>query len=116
MPLQRFPQDDPSLRSRAGGRNKAATAWALLFSAVLLGGVFATDLPQGLAYVSDDGGGLYVNNTWNVGTLANGASATLRGNTTVDLGQIKLPQAPKKLAVAALKDVLAVSVENQKGK
>jgi Carboxypeptidase regulatory-like domain/Peptidase family M1 domain len=43
-------------------------------------------------------------------------SATLRGNTTVDLGQIKLPQAPKKLAVAALKDVLAVSVENQKGK
>ncbi|HEX6183367.1 MAG TPA: carboxypeptidase regulatory-like domain-containing protein [Pyrinomonadaceae bacterium] len=43
-------------------------------------------------------------------------SATLRGNTTVELGQIKLPQAPKKLAVAALKDVLAVSVENQKGK
>jgi aminopeptidase N len=43
-------------------------------------------------------------------------SARLRGNTTVDLGQIKLPQAPKKLALAALKDVLAVSVENQKGK
>jgi hypothetical protein len=43
-------------------------------------------------------------------------SATLRGNTTVDLGQIKLPQQPKKLAVAALKDVLAVNVENQKGK
>ena len=43
-------------------------------------------------------------------------SATLRGNTTVDLGQIKLPQQPKKLAVAALKDVLAVSIENQKGK
>jgi len=43
-------------------------------------------------------------------------SATLRGNTTVDLGQIKLPQQPKKLAIAALKDVLAVNVENQKGK
>ena len=41
-------------------------------------------------------------------------SAKLRGNTTVELGQIKLPQTPKKLAVAALKDVLAVSVENQK--
>ncbi|HEX8353882.1 MAG TPA: carboxypeptidase regulatory-like domain-containing protein [Pyrinomonadaceae bacterium] len=43
-------------------------------------------------------------------------SARLRGNTTVDLGQIKLPHAPKRLAAAALKDVLAVSVENQKDK
>ena len=43
-------------------------------------------------------------------------SATLRGNTSVDLGPIKLPQPPKKAALAALKDVLAVSVENAKGK
>ena len=43
-------------------------------------------------------------------------AATVRGNTSVELGKIKMPQPPKKLAVGALKDVLAVSVENQKVK
>jgi hypothetical protein len=33
----------------AGRRNKAAIAWSLLFSAVLLGGVFASDLPEAAA-------------------------------------------------------------------
>jgi hypothetical protein len=42
------------------------------------------------------------------------ASARLRGNATLDLGEIKLPQPPKRLALAANKDVLAVSVETQK--
>ena len=41
-------------------------------------------------------------------------SATIKGNSTVELGQIKLPEAPKRAAVAALKDVLALSVENDK--
>jgi hypothetical protein len=41
-------------------------------------------------------------------------AATIRGNATVELGQIKLPQPPKRAAVAALKDVLALSVENDK--
>ena len=40
--------------------------------------------------------------------------ATVKGNTTVDLGQIKLPQAPKRAAVCALKDVLALDVDNSK--
>src|SRR2546423_10742589 len=40
--------------------------------------------------------------------------ATIKGNSTVELGQIKLPEAPKRAAVAALKDVLALSVENAK--
>lgn len=44
------------------------------------------------------------------------ASARLRGNATLDLGEIKLPAPPKKLALAANKDVLAVSVETQKTK
>ncbi|PYS99680.1 MAG: hypothetical protein DMF65_09375, partial [Acidobacteria bacterium] len=41
-------------------------------------------------------------------------SATIKGYSTVELGQIKLPEAPKRAAVAALKDVLALSVENDK--
>jgi len=41
-------------------------------------------LPPGLTYVSDDGGGAYVAPNWNVGTLAAGASATLRIVASVD--------------------------------
>jgi hypothetical protein len=40
--------------------------------------------------------------------------ATVTGNTTLDLGRIKLPQAPKRAAACALKDVLATSVETGK--
>ncbi|WP_332823865.1 DUF4864 domain-containing protein [Ramlibacter sp.] len=50
MPHQPFPQ--PFIRSphqRGHRRSKAATAWSLLFTAVLLGGVFASDLPQAAA-------------------------------------------------------------------
>ena len=38
--------------------------------------------------------------------------AMLKGNTTVELGTIELPQAPKRAAVAALRDVLATSYES----
>ncbi|HEV3471522.1 MAG TPA: carboxypeptidase regulatory-like domain-containing protein [Pyrinomonadaceae bacterium] len=41
-------------------------------------------------------------------------SATMIGNSSVDLGPLKLPQAPKKAAVAALRDVLATSYESSK--
>ena len=41
-------------------------------------------------------------------------AATIRGNSTTDLGQIRLPQSPKKVAIAPFRDVLAVSVENVK--
>jgi hypothetical protein len=42
-----------------------------------------------------------------------GAAAML-GNKTNDLGRIDLPFPPKRLAVAALKDVLALEIENKK--
>jgi uncharacterized repeat protein (TIGR01451 family) len=55
-------------------------------------GVVVNDfLPDGLTYVSDDGGGAYVPGTglWTVGALANGASATLHITATViDTGAI----------------------------
>jgi hypothetical protein len=41
-------------------------------------------------------------------------SAVITGNSTIELGNIKLPQAPKRAAVAALRDVLATSYENTK--
>ena len=41
-------------------------------------------------------------------------SAPMRGNSTSDLGQIQLPLPPKRVAVAAFKDVLALSIENKK--
>jgi hypothetical protein len=43
-------------------------------------------------------------------------SATLNGNSTVELSPtpIQLPQAPKRVAIAALNDVLAVQIENVK--
>ena len=41
-------------------------------------------------------------------------SATIRGNSTVELGKIRMPQPPKRVALCAYKDVLALGVENQK--
>jgi hypothetical protein len=41
-------------------------------------------------------------------------AVTLVGNTSFDLGPVKLPQTPKKVAAAALHDVLATSIENVK--
>jgi hypothetical protein len=41
-------------------------------------------------------------------------SAAMKGNSITDLGRIDLPQAPKRVAVAAYKDVLALSIENKK--
>jgi len=41
-------------------------------------------------------------------------SATLVGNRTIDLSNIALPAAPKKVALAALQDVLAEKIENIK--
>lgn len=40
------------------------------------------------------------------------ASVTLAGNDTLDIGKINLPKAPKKVAIAALHDVLTENVEN----
>jgi uncharacterized repeat protein (TIGR01451 family) len=50
-------------------------------------GVKVTDkLPAGLTYISDDSGGSYASATgqWNIGALANGASATLHITARVD--------------------------------
>jgi aminopeptidase N len=41
-------------------------------------------------------------------------SATITGNSTVELGNVNLPQPPKRVSIAAYKDVLATSVENGK--
>jgi Carboxypeptidase regulatory-like domain/Peptidase family M1 domain len=41
-------------------------------------------------------------------------SATMVGNTTVNISNIKLPSTPKKVAVCALDDVLALSIHNTK--
>jgi aminopeptidase N len=41
-------------------------------------------------------------------------AATIRGNTTVELGRIKMPEKPRRVALCAYKDVLALGVENQK--
>ena len=41
-------------------------------------------------------------------------SATMTGNTTVEMQNVQLPQAPKRAAVAALNDVLALQIENVK--
>jgi uncharacterized repeat protein (TIGR01451 family) len=45
--------------------------------------VVNASLPSGVSYVSDDGGGAYNLATWNVGSLASGAGATL--NITVNV-------------------------------
>ena len=50
MPIQPSPQSFRApLHPPEGRRGKAATAWSLLFTAVLLGGVFASDLPHAAA-------------------------------------------------------------------
>jgi hypothetical protein len=41
-------------------------------------------------------------------------SATLIGNSSLDLGSIKLPIAPKRAAICAMDDVLAISIQNKK--
>lgn len=41
-------------------------------------------------------------------------TATLVGNSTLDIQRVELPQEPKRVAVAALKDVLAIKIENVK--
>ncbi len=41
-------------------------------------------------------------------------AATISGNGTVDLGNINLPQTPKRVAICALNDVLATKIENVK--
>ena len=41
-------------------------------------------------------------------------AAAMHGNTTTDLGPLYLPYMPDRLAVAAFKDVLALSIENKK--
>lgn len=41
-------------------------------------------------------------------------AAMINGNSTADLNNLKLPQVPKRLAVAAMHDVLATSIENKK--
>ena len=41
-------------------------------------------------------------------------SATMIGNSSVDITNMKLPMAPKKIAICALNDVLAASIQNGK--
>ena len=41
-------------------------------------------------------------------------SATLIGNSSVELGKIKMPGVPKRAAICAMDDVLALSIHNQK--
>jgi hypothetical protein len=41
-------------------------------------------------------------------------AATMHGNQTTDLGPLNLPQPPKRLAIAAFKDILALNIENKK--
>jgi hypothetical protein len=41
-------------------------------------------------------------------------SATMIGNSSVDIANMKLPSTPKKAAICALKDVLAASIQNGK--
>jgi hypothetical protein len=42
-------------------------------------------------------------------------TVTLAGNSSVDLGEVKLPLVPKRAAIMALNDVLVTSVQNTKG-
>ena len=41
-------------------------------------------------------------------------SATIIGNSTIEIKNIKLPAVPKRVAVCAMNDVLATSIENSK--
>ena len=51
-------------------------------------------LPAGVSYLSDDSAGVYdsVAGVWTIGSLANGATATLNISATVDTGAGLLPQ------------------------
>jgi len=40
--------------------------------------------------------------------------ATMIGNSSIDVSDIKLPSAPKRVAICALNDVLAASIQNGK--
>jgi hypothetical protein len=41
-------------------------------------------------------------------------SATIIGNSTIEIKNLKLPAAPKRMAVCAMNDVLATNIENSK--
>jgi len=41
-------------------------------------------------------------------------SATMIGNSSVDIENMKLPAAPRKVAICALNDVLAANIQNGK--
>jgi hypothetical protein len=41
-------------------------------------------------------------------------SATLVGNSSIDITNLKLPTAPKKVAICALNDVLAANIQSGK--
>jgi hypothetical protein len=41
-------------------------------------------------------------------------SATIIGNSTIEIKNVKLPGAPKRMAICAMNDVLATSIENSK--
>jgi hypothetical protein len=41
-------------------------------------------------------------------------SAAIAGNSSVEITGVKLPGVPKRVAVAAMNDVLATSIENNK--
>jgi hypothetical protein len=40
--------------------------------------------------------------------------ARMTGNTSIDIKDLKLPAVPKRVAVGAMNDVLATSIENSK--
>ncbi len=40
--------------------------------------------------------------------------ATMIGNSSIDVSDMKLPSAPKRVAICALNDVLAASIQNGK--
>jgi hypothetical protein len=41
-------------------------------------------------------------------------SARITGNSSIDIKGLKLPAVPKRVAVCAMNDVLATSIENSK--
>jgi hypothetical protein len=41
-------------------------------------------------------------------------SARMVGNTSVEIKNVKLPMVPKRVAICAMNDVLATSIENSK--
>jgi len=41
-------------------------------------------------------------------------AATILGNSSVEITNLKLPAVPKRMAVCAMNDVLATSIENSK--